>query len=65
MAPVNPTYIQQAQHCKDMADRAHGPEQKAAWLDLAGKWLALSGSGFQTAPGANGQQRSKGNKQGQ
>ena len=34
-------YLLKADYCKSMAEVATTTEQKVAWLELAGKWLAL------------------------
>ncbi len=42
MSTKHAEYVEQAEYCKHMADRAAREEQKAAWLGLASKWLALT-----------------------
>jgi hypothetical protein len=41
MTSKHAEYQNQAEYCQQMADRATKEEQKAAWLTLANKWLAL------------------------
>jgi len=42
--PQQDMYFRQAQHCRKMADFCKSLDLKAAWLELAARWLTMIGS---------------------
>jgi hypothetical protein len=39
-------YLAHAEACRRKAERAFGPIDRAAWLELAESWLRLLGAGY-------------------
>ena len=35
-------FVQQADECRDSAERSKSPERQCRWLELASKWLKLA-----------------------